>query len=44
MNDTYYESFEEFIAAIDNVLDNLDQYITRLATLMTEKFEILSCA
>jgi transposase len=34
--DTYYESFEQFIAAIDTTLDNLGQYADRLASLMTE--------
>jgi transposase len=41
---TYYESFEKFTAAIDKVLDNLDQYAHQLAVLMTEQFEILTCA
>ena len=41
---TYYESFEQFTAAFDKVLDHLDQYADRLATLMIEKFEILTCA
>jgi hypothetical protein len=32
------------VAAIDNLLDNLDQYADQLTTLMTEEFEILACA
>jgi transposase len=43
MKDTYYETFEEFVAAFDQVLSNLDQYADELASLMTEKFEILAC-
>jgi transposase len=43
MKDTYYETFEEFVAAFDQVLTNLDQYADELASLMTEKFEILVC-
>jgi transposase len=42
--ETYHETFEQFTTAIDNLLDNLDQYADQLATLMTEKFEILACA
>ena len=41
---TYHESFEIFVDEIDKVLDNLDEYADELATLMTEKFEILACA
>jgi transposase len=44
MNDTYYETFEEFVAAFEKVLSHLDQYADELATLMTENFEILACA
>jgi len=44
MNDTYHASFDEFVAAIAKVLDNLQDYADQLATLMTEKFEILACA
>jgi len=40
----YHESFERFVDAIDNVLDNLDTYADELEDLMTEKFEILECA
>jgi transposase len=40
---TYYESFEKFVDEIDKVLDNLEQHTDELATLMTEKFEILAC-
>jgi transposase len=40
----YHETFDEFVAAIDKVLDNLDEYATELASLMTERFEILTCA
>jgi len=43
MSDTYYETFEQFIAAFDQVLSHLDRYADELATLMTEKFEILAC-
>jgi transposase len=43
MNDTYYETFEEFVAGFDKVLSHLDQYTNELATLMTENFEILAC-
>jgi len=43
MKDAYYETFEEFVAAFDTVLSNLDQYADELASLMTEKFEILAC-
>jgi transposase len=41
---TYHESFEKFVNEIDKVLDNLAQYADELASLMTEKFEILACA
>ena len=41
---TYHESFEKFVNEIDKVLDNLAQYAHELASLMTEKFEILACA
>ena len=43
MKDTYYETFEEFVAAFEQVLSNLDLYTAELASLMTEKFEILAC-
>lgn len=43
MNDSHYESFDEFTAEFGKVLDNLDRYADELATLMTEKFEILAC-
>ena len=42
--DAYYQTFDEFVAAIADVLDHLERYADRLATLMTEKFEILTCA
>lgn len=41
---TYYASFDQFIAAIAQILDHLTDYAQELATLMTEKFEILACA
>jgi len=41
---TYYPSFEKFVDELDKVLDNLEMYADELATLMTEKFEILACA
>lgn len=41
---TYHESFEKFVDEIDKVLDNLDEYADELASLMTERFEILACA
>jgi transposase len=44
LSDAYYATFAEFTAAIEKVLDHLDQYADRLAKLMTEKFEILACA
>jgi len=44
LSDAYYETFAEFTAALAKVLDHLDEYADQLATLMTEKFEILSCA
>ena len=44
MNDSYHESFEKFVEEIDKVLDNLEEYADELASLMTEKFEILACA
>jgi len=40
----YHESFEQFVDEIDKVLDNLEEYADELASLMTEKFEILACA
>lgn len=40
----YHEAFERFVAAIDAVLDNLEDYADELRDLMTEKFEILACA
>jgi transposase len=40
---SYHESFEKFVDEIDKVLDNLAGYADELATLMTEKFEILAC-
>jgi transposase len=39
----YHETFEEFVDEVDKVLDNLDEYANELASLMTEKFEILAC-
>jgi hypothetical protein len=41
---TYHESFEKFVDEIDKVLDNLDEYADELASLMTERFEVLACA
>jgi len=41
---TYHPSFEKFVDELDKVLDNLEMYADELATLMTEKFEILACA
>jgi len=32
------------VNAIDKVLDHLDEYTTELASLMTERFEVLTCA
>jgi transposase len=40
----YHETFDQFVNAIDKVLDHLDEYTTELASLMTERFEILTCA
>jgi transposase len=40
---SYHETFEKFVDEIDKVLDNLEEYADELATLMTEKFEILAC-
>lgn len=40
----YHESFEQFVYEIDKVLDNLEEYADELASLMTEKFEVLACA
>jgi len=40
----YHETFEQFVAAIGKVLDNLKDYAAELASLMTENFEILPCA
>jgi len=40
----YHESFEQFVGEVDKVLDNLEGYADELASLMTEKFEILACA
>ena len=40
----YHEAFEQFVDEIDKVLDNLEEYADELASLMTEKFEILACA
>lgn len=40
---TYYDSFERFVEAIAQILDHLHDYAEELATLMTEKFEILAC-
>ncbi len=40
----YHETFANFVDEIDKVLDNLEQYTDELASLMTEKFEILACA
>ena len=40
---SYRETFEKFVDEIDKVLDNLEEYADELATLMTEKFEILAC-
>jgi transposase len=37
----YYPTFEEFVQAIRHFLNHLDHYADQLATLMTEKFEIL---
>lgn len=41
---TYHESFEKFVDEIGKVLDNLNEYADELASVMTEKFEILACA
>lgn len=41
---TYHETFEQFVDEIGKVLDNLDEYADELASLMTEKFEVLACA
>ncbi len=40
----WHDTFEAMQAAIDSVLDNLDQYADELATLMTEKFHIRPAA
>jgi len=40
----YHETFDQFVKAIDKVLNHLDEYATELTSLMTEKFEILTCA
>jgi transposase len=40
----YYPTFEQFVEAIQNFLRNLRQYAQELATLMTERFEILAPA
>ena len=40
----YHESFDLFVGEVDKVLDNLEGYVDELASLMTEKFEILACA
>lgn len=40
----YHEAFEQFVGAIDNVLDHLDHYTDELQDLMIEKFEISACA
>jgi transposase len=39
----YHPTFEGFVDAIAQVLDHLQDYEEELATLMTEKFEILAC-
>lgn len=39
----YHETFEKFVAQVDKVLDNLGEYADELATLMTERFEVLAC-
>lgn len=38
----YYATFEEFAQAIKDFLSHLDRYADELASLMTERFEILS--
>lgn len=43
-DDRYHSTFEEFVQAIDKVLDNLDDYADQLKTLMTQKFEIVVAA
>jgi len=40
----YHEAFEQFVGAIDAVLDHLEDYTDELQDLMTEKFEVLACA
>ena len=40
----YHESFDLFVGEVDKVLDNLEGYVDELASLMTEKFEVLACA
>ena len=40
----YYPTFAQFVEAIQNFLRNLRQYAQELATLMTERFEILAPA
>lgn len=41
---TYHPSFDQFVTAIDNVLDTLPAYADELASLLSENFEILPCA
>jgi len=43
-DDRYHSTFEEFVQAIDKVLDNLGDYADQLKTLMTQKFEIVLAA
>lgn len=40
---TYHATFAQFVEAIAHVLDHLHDYTHELASLMTEKFEILTC-
>ena len=42
-NNVYHESFEKFVGAIDEVLDNLERRSDELASLMAERFEALAC-
>ena len=39
----FYQSFSEFTGAIDAFFANLSEYREALATLMTEKFEVIKC-
>lgn len=40
----YYPTFEEFVAAVQQFLRNLNEYADELKSLMTENFQLFKAA